>query len=156
MKESPRWGLFSLAYIYYKNLKSKSQMFFALFQIFHKIIWQKKVSQNRQGLLFHGFMCLWLRNSGLRPSDSLAMTAHFISWNDTILSDVLLIPFPAALSSYQISTSLSSTISQRLCSRLCVPLTVPRPNRLRGNRFGGRPARCWISAVLTERTGPGC
>lgn len=68
-------------------------MFFVLFQIFHKIIWQKKVSQNRQGLLFHGFMCLWLRNSGLRPSDSLAMTEHFISWNDTILSDVLLILF---------------------------------------------------------------
>jgi hypothetical protein len=31
MKESPRWGLFSLAYIYYKNLKSKSQMFFFAF-----------------------------------------------------------------------------------------------------------------------------
>ena len=145
-----------MAYIYYKNLKSKSQMFFVLFQIFHKIIWQKKVSQNRQGLLFHGFMCLWLRNSGLRPSDSLAMTAHFISWNDTILSDVLLIPFPAALSSYQISTSLSSTISQRLCSRLCAPLAVRQPNHLRGTRFDGRPARCWISAVLTERTDPGC
>ena len=156
MKESPRRGLFSLAYIYYKNLKSKSQMFFVLFQIFHKIIWQKKVSQNRQGLLFHGFMCLWLRNSGLRPSDSLAMTAHFISWNDTILSDVLLIPFPAALSSYQISTSLSSTISQRFCSRLCAPLAVRQPNHLRGTRFGEQTVLCWISEVLTERTGPGC
>ena len=131
-------------------------MFFLLFQIFHKIIWQKKVSQNRQGLLFHGFMCLWLRNSGLRPSDSLAMTAHFISWNDTILSDVLLIPFPAALSSYQISTSLSSTISQRLCSRLCAPLTVRRPNRLTNIRFGEQTVLCWISEVLMERTGPGC
>ena len=55
---------------------------------------QAKVSQNRQRLLFHGFMCLWLRNSGLRPSDSLAMTAHFISWNNAILSDVLLMPLP--------------------------------------------------------------
>ena len=39
-------------------------------------------------------MCLWLRNSGLRPSDSLAITAHFISRNDAILSDVLLMPLP--------------------------------------------------------------
>ena len=29
---------------------------------------------------------------GLRPSNSLAMTAHFISWNDAIISYILLIP----------------------------------------------------------------
>ncbi len=28
---------------------------------------------------------------GLRPSNSLAMTAHFISWNDAIISYILLI-----------------------------------------------------------------
>ena len=41
-------------------------------------------------------MCLWLRNSGLRPSDSLAITAHFISWNDAIVSYVSLLPGPLA------------------------------------------------------------
>ena len=55
---------------------------------------QEKNSQNRTRLLFHGLMCLWLRNSGLRPSDSLATTAHFISWNYAIVPDVLLISFP--------------------------------------------------------------
>ena len=53
-----------------------------------------KASQTRQRLLFHGLMSLWLRNSGLRPSNSLATTAHFISWNDTIVSYSLLLPFP--------------------------------------------------------------
>ena len=37
-------------------------------------------------------MRLWLRNSGLRPSDSLATTAHFFSWNYINAPDVLLIP----------------------------------------------------------------
>ncbi len=50
-------------------------------------------SQTRHRLLFHGLIRLWLRNSGLRPSDSLATTAHFISWNDAIASDGLLTPF---------------------------------------------------------------
>ena len=31
---------------------------------------------------------------GLRPSNSLAMTANFISWNDAIIPDVLLMSFP--------------------------------------------------------------
>ena len=35
-------------------------------------------------------MCLRLRNSGLRPSDSLAAAAHFISWNYVIALNVLL------------------------------------------------------------------
>jgi hypothetical protein len=41
-------------------------------------------------LLFHGLMRLWLRNSGLRPSNSLATAAHFISWNYTNALNVLL------------------------------------------------------------------
>ena len=51
-----------------------------------------KVSQYCACLLFHGFMRLRLRNSGLRPSDSLAAAAHFISWNDTNAHNVLLNP----------------------------------------------------------------
>ena len=54
---------------------------------------EEKASQTRHRLLFHGLIRLWLRNSGLRPSDSLATTAHFISWNDAIASDGLLTPF---------------------------------------------------------------
>ena len=49
---------------------------------------KEQASQKRQRLLFHGFMCLWLRNLGLRPSNNLAITAHFISWNDAIVSYV--------------------------------------------------------------------
>ena len=55
---------------------------------------EEKTSQTRQRLLFHGFMRLWLRNSGLCPSDSLATTAHFISWNNAIASYSLLMSFP--------------------------------------------------------------
>ncbi|MEE3455390.1 MAG: hypothetical protein VZQ29_07215, partial [Succiniclasticum sp.] len=51
-----------------------------------------KVSQNRSCLLFHGLMRLWLRNSGLRPSNSLATAAHFVSWNVANTPDVLLKP----------------------------------------------------------------
>ena len=58
---------------------------------------QGKTSQNRIRLLFHGFILLWLRNSRLRLSDSLATTAYFISWNNTIVSDVLLMHFPISL-----------------------------------------------------------
>jgi hypothetical protein len=39
-------------------------------------------------------MCLRLRNLGLRPSDSLAATAHFISWNDATVHDVLFMSSP--------------------------------------------------------------
>ena len=38
-------------------------------------------------------MCLRLRNSGPRPSDSLAAAAHFISWNYAIALNVLLTLF---------------------------------------------------------------
>ena len=55
---------------------------------------EEKTSQTRQRLLFHGFMRLWLRNSGLCPSDSLATTAHFISWNNAIAPYSLLMSFP--------------------------------------------------------------
>ena len=58
---------------------------------------QAKTSQTRQRLLFHGFIRLWLRNSGLRPSNSLATTAHFISWNDAIVADGLLMPCPCGI-----------------------------------------------------------
>ncbi|MBQ9283643.1 MAG: hypothetical protein IJ216_01170, partial [Acidaminococcaceae bacterium] len=56
-----------------------------------------KASQTRHRLLFHGLIRLWLRNSGLRPSDSLATTANFISWNDAIASDGLLTPLPCCI-----------------------------------------------------------
>jgi hypothetical protein len=36
-----------------------------------------KTLQNRARLLFHGLIRLWLRNSGLRPSDSLATVGSF-------------------------------------------------------------------------------
>ena len=62
-----------------------------------------KTPQNRQGFLFRGFMCLWLRNSGLRPSNNLAITAHFISRNDAILSDVLLMPLPGCYNYAQLN-----------------------------------------------------
>ena len=62
-----------------------------------------KTPQNRQGFLFRGFMCLWLRNSGLRPSNSLAITAHFISRNDAILSDVLLMSLPGCCNYAQLN-----------------------------------------------------
>ena len=54
-------------------------------------------SQTRQRLLFHGFIRLWLRNSGLCPSNSLATTANFISWNDAIAADGLLMSLPACI-----------------------------------------------------------
>ena len=54
-----------------------------------------KVSQNRSCLLFHGLMRLWLRNSGLRSSNSLATAAHFVSWNVANTPDVLLKPLHA-------------------------------------------------------------
>ena len=49
-----------------------------------------KTSQTRQRFLFHGLIRLWLRNSRLRLSNSLATTANFISWNHAIVSDGLL------------------------------------------------------------------
>jgi hypothetical protein len=58
---------------------------------------QAKTSQTRQRLLFHGFIRLWLRNSGLCPSNSLATTANFISWNDAIAADGLLMTLPACI-----------------------------------------------------------
>jgi hypothetical protein len=58
---------------------------------------QAKTSQTRQRLLFHGFIRLWLRNSGLCPSNSLATTANFISWNDAIAADGLLMSLPACI-----------------------------------------------------------
>ena len=62
-----------------------------------KLCCQAKASQTRHRLLFHGLIRLWLRNSGLCPSNSLATTANFISWNDTIASDGLLTPFPCRI-----------------------------------------------------------
>ena len=56
-----------------------------------------KTSQTRQRLLFHGFIRLWLWNSGLCPSNSLATTANFISWNDVIAADGLLMSLPACI-----------------------------------------------------------
>ena len=56
-----------------------------------------KASQTRHRLLFHGLIRLWLRNSGLRPSNSLATTTNFISWNHAIASDGLLTPFPCRI-----------------------------------------------------------
>ena len=50
--------------------------------------------QKRSRLLFYGFIRLRLRNSGLRPSDNLAAAANFFSWNNAIVPDVLLHPFP--------------------------------------------------------------
>jgi hypothetical protein len=58
---------------------------------------QAKTSQTRQRLLFHGFIRLRLRNSGLCPSNSLATTANFISWNDAIAADGLLMSLPACI-----------------------------------------------------------
>ena len=58
---------------------------------------QGKASQTRQRFLFHGFIRLWLRNSGLRPSASLATTANFISWNNVIAADGLLMPSPVCI-----------------------------------------------------------
>jgi hypothetical protein len=58
---------------------------------------QAKTSQTRQRLLFHGFIRLWLRNSGLCPSNSLATTANFISWNDAIAADGLLMSLSACI-----------------------------------------------------------
>ena len=52
---------------------------------------------NLSRFLFHGFIRLWLRNSGLRPSDSLATTANFISWNNVIAADGLLMPSPVCI-----------------------------------------------------------
>ena len=60
---------------------------------------QGKASQTRQRFLFHGFIRLWLRNSGLRPSNSLATTANFISWNNVIAADGLLMPSPVCIMS---------------------------------------------------------
>ena len=51
-----------------------------------------KAAQNRGRLLFHGFIRLWLRNSRLRLSNSLATTTNFISWNYATVPDVLLMP----------------------------------------------------------------
>ena len=45
-------------------------------------------------MLFHGLIRLWLRNSELRSSNSLATTANFISWNDAIVSYSLFLSFP--------------------------------------------------------------
>ncbi|WP_093914289.1 hypothetical protein [Succiniclasticum ruminis] len=53
---------------------------------------KSKGPQNRERLLFHGLIRLWLRNSRLRLSDSLATTANFISRNYAIGPDVLLLP----------------------------------------------------------------
>jgi len=53
---------------------------------------KSKGPQNRERLLFHGLIRLWLRNSRLRLSDSLATTANFISRNYAIVPDVLLRP----------------------------------------------------------------
>ena len=58
---------------------------------------QAKTSQTRQQLLFHGFIRLWLWNSGLCPSNSLDTTANFISWNDAIAADGLLMSLPACI-----------------------------------------------------------
>ena len=55
------------------------------------------MSQNRLRLLFHGFIHLWLRNSGLCPLDSLATAANFISWNNAIRSKFCSCLFHAAL-----------------------------------------------------------
>ena len=65
------------------------------------------MSQNRLRLLFHGFIHLWLRNSGLCPSDSLATAANFISWNNAIVSDVLLISFPYCLFLFTVAICLN-------------------------------------------------
>ena len=59
----------------------------------HLYTGQEKTLQNRTRLRFHGLIRLWLRNSGLRPSDNLAITANFISWNNAIIPDVLLQSF---------------------------------------------------------------
>ena len=59
-----------------------------------------KTSQTRQHLLFRGFMRLRLRNSGLRPSNSLAATVHFISRNHATVSDGLLMSSPYRIISY--------------------------------------------------------
>ena len=61
------------------------------------IPWTHSPVASKLGLLFHGLIRLWLRNSGLRPSDSLATTANFISWNNAIASDGLLTPFPCRI-----------------------------------------------------------
>ena len=58
---------------------------------------QAKTSQTLQRLLFHGFIRLWLRNSGLCPSNSLATTANFISWNDAIAADGFLMSLYACV-----------------------------------------------------------
>ena len=48
---------------------------------------QGKKSQTRNQLLFHGLIRLWLRNSGLRPSDSLATDGSFrlMEWRNRFL-----------------------------------------------------------------------
>jgi hypothetical protein len=52
-------------------------LFFVLQKTKEKTIAAGKASQNRSRLLFHGFIRLWLRNSGLRPSNSLATAGSF-------------------------------------------------------------------------------
>ena len=69
---------------------------------------QGKASQTRQRFLFHGFIRLWLRNSGLRPSNSLATTANFISWNNVIAADGLLMSSSVCIMPRQQSETILS------------------------------------------------
>ena len=78
-----------------------------------KLCCQAKASQTRHRLLFHGLIRLWLRNSGLRPSNSLATTANFISWNDAIASDGLLTPFPCCINLVTDKSQFIHTLSTR-------------------------------------------
>ena len=50
--------------------------------------------QKRQRLLFHRLIRLWLQNSDSVLKQLKPRTSHFASWNDTIVSYVLLMPFP--------------------------------------------------------------
>ena len=50
---------------------------------------QEKALQTRRRLLFHGFIRLWRKTRGFASQTVPPRAAHFISWNDAIVSDGL-------------------------------------------------------------------
>ena len=66
-----------------------------------------KTVQPRHRLRFHGLMRLRHRNSGLCPSDSLAATAPFVSWNGAIASDGLPMPSPCRIRKCMINSNIT-------------------------------------------------
>ena len=77
--------------------------------------------QNRARLLFHGLIRLWLRNSWLRPSDSLATAGSFRLMKLRKRSRCFAKFFPAAAFIFAISVTFNIVLG-RVCEIIIMAL----------------------------------